>query len=59
MCFRIPVILYCGFKFFSEHHFIKISYGLATLEECVDVVLLVDSLAMADRKSIILYNTHL
>jgi len=59
MYFRIPVILYCGFKFFSKHHFLKISYGLATFEECVDVVLSVDSLAIADRKSIILYNTHL
>lgn len=59
MCCKIPVILYCGFKLFSEHHFIKTSYSLSTVEECAVVVLPVDSLAMADCKSVILNNIHL
>jgi len=54
MCFRIPVILYCGIKFLSKHHFLKISYGLATFVEWADIVLPIDSSAMAERKSIIL-----
>jgi len=59
MCCRIPVILYCGFKLFFEHQFMKTSYSLSTVEECAVVVIPVDSLAIADAKSDILNNIHL